>query len=53
MTPPHHYVDLTPNERQEVLRRLKKGPDIKREDLVEFANRVCREVLSKREKVQK
>ena len=45
--------NLTPDERQEVLRRLKRGPDLPREELVEFANRVRREVLAKREKEQK
>jgi hypothetical protein len=62
VTPSRQYVTLTADERQQVLRRLKHGPDLPREDLAEFARRVRREVLAARtekteeqpeEKVQK
>ena len=42
------YLTLTPSERQTVLRRLKHGPALPREDLAEFACRVRREVLAAR-----
>jgi hypothetical protein len=42
------YLTLIPTERQQVLRRLKHGPDLPREDLAEFACRVRREVLAER-----
>jgi len=43
-------MTLTPTERQEILRRLKHGPALPREDLAKYANKVRREVLNKREK---
>lgn len=41
-------TDLTPAERQEVLRRLKHGPVLVREELAKFANQVREDVLKKR-----
>ena len=41
---------LTPEERQAILRKLKHGPVTTRDALVEYANKVCQEVLSKRVK---
>ena len=48
MTPSRQYVTLTAAERQRVLRRLKHGPALPREDLAEFACRIRREVLAGR-----
>ena len=44
---------LTPAERQQILRRLKRGPELPREELAEFMNRLRREVLSKRAEKEK
>ena len=46
-------MTLTPTERQTILRRLKYGPALPREELAEYANKLKRDVLNKREKVQK
>ena len=45
--------DLTPAKRQLVLRRLKHGPVLSREELALYAEKVRREVLAEREKVSK
>jgi hypothetical protein len=45
----HEYLDLTPAERQEVLRRLKRGPALPRERTAEYACQVRLDVLRKRE----
>jgi hypothetical protein len=45
-------VTLTPTERQAILRRLKYGPALPREELAEYANKLRREVLNKRKKAQ-
>jgi hypothetical protein len=45
-------LTLTPAERQQILRRLKRGPAVGREDLVRYAEQVRREVVGKREKGQ-
>ncbi len=39
---------LTPEERQEILRRLKHGPSLGREALAKFAQQVRQDVLNKR-----
>lgn len=44
--------ELTPAERQEILRRLKHGPVMDREALAEYAKKVKMEVLKKREGVK-
>jgi tellurite resistance protein len=46
-------ADLTPAERQQILRRLKHGPALDRETLAEYANKLKEMVLSNRKKVQK
>ena len=46
----HH--DFTPAERQEILRRLKHGPALPREELAEYASKVRQEVLAKRKVIQ-
>lgn len=43
-------LKLTPTERQQILRRLKYGPALPREELAEYANKLKRDVLNKREK---
>ena len=53
VTPSSPTSDLTPNERQQILRRLKRGPVLSREALAQYAGDLRREVLKKREKVQK
>ena len=40
--------DLTPSERQHILRRLKHGPVLDRAALAEYAKRVRQEVVAKR-----
>ena len=47
-----NHNDLTPEERQAILRRLKRGPVTTREALVEYANKVRQDVLSKRKASQ-
>ena len=42
--------DLTPTERQQILRRLKRGPVLSREALAQYAGDLRREALRKREK---
>jgi hypothetical protein len=44
-----HGRTLTPAERQIVLRRLKYGPALSREELADYAAKVSREVVAKRE----
>lgn len=44
-----HGRTLTPAERQIVLRRLKFGPALPREELAEYAAKVSREVVVERE----
>ncbi len=46
----HHLPgsDLTPAERQQILRRLKHGPALPKAELTEYANRLRREVLAAR-----
>jgi hypothetical protein len=44
---------LTPAERQEILRRLKHGPTLSREELAGYVNRLKLGVLNKREEVKK
>lgn len=39
---------LTPTERQEILRRLKHGPTLPKDELVKYANKLRREVLARR-----
>ena len=46
-------ADLTPDERQEILRRLRHGPQLPREELAAYARKVRSEVVSQREKVQR
>ena len=41
-------MTLTPTERQEVLRRLKHGPALPKDELVKYANKLRREVLARR-----
>jgi hypothetical protein len=41
---------LTPSQRQQILRRLKYGPVLSRDELAGYANRVRQQVLSKRKK---
>ena len=41
-------TSLTPTERQEILRKLKHGPALPKTELVEYANKLRREVLAKR-----
>ena len=50
---PSSASDLTPTDRQQILRRLKRGPVLSREALAQYAGGLRREVLNKREKVQK
>jgi hypothetical protein len=50
---PHTCHSLTPTERQQILRRLKYGPALPREELAEYANKLKRDVLDKREGVKK
>lgn len=50
MSERRHYLDLTPSERQEVLRRLKRAPAMAKEELGEYACKVRLAVLAKREK---
>jgi len=45
-------MTLTPTERQQILRRLKRGPAVAKADLAGYAEKVKREVLSKRKKEQ-
>jgi len=45
-------TNLTPAERQELLRRLKHGPALSREALAEYANKLKEKTLAKRKKVQ-
>lgn len=40
---------LTPTERQIVLRRLKFGPALPREELADYAAKVSREIIAQRE----
>jgi hypothetical protein len=44
---------LTPIERQQILRRLKHGPALGREELAEYAKRLKWDVIGKRKQVQK
>ena len=53
MSERRHYLDLTPSERQEVLRRLKRAPAMAKEELGEYACKVRLAVLAKREKTKK
>lgn len=46
-------VNLTPAERQEILRKLKRGPVLSKAELAEYANKLRRDVLSKRKGVAK
>jgi len=46
----HELFGLTPNERQEILRRLKHGPVLGREALAKYANKLRREILARRKK---
>lgn len=48
----HTHHDLTPAERQEVLRRLKHGPALPKAELGAYANRLRREVIEKRKQVE-
>ena len=45
-------ADLTPTERQQILRRLKHGPVLPKAELAEYANKLREEVLKKRKQVQ-
>jgi hypothetical protein len=42
---------LTPTERQEILRRLKHGPALPKAEMAEYANKLRREILARREQV--
>jgi hypothetical protein len=44
-------LNLTPKERQHILRRLKHGPALSREELAEYAKRMAVGVIRQREKV--
>ena len=44
--------DLTPAERQEILRRLKHGPALPKAELAEYANKLRREALVRRKQVE-
>ena len=44
----HNHHDLTPAERQQILRRLKHGPVLPKAELAEYVNRLKEEVLRKR-----
>ena len=46
LTKSNHH-DLTPAERQQILRRLKHGPKLGREALAEYAQKVQADVLKK------
>jgi len=48
----HNHHDLTPTERQEILRRLKHGPALPKAEMAGYANRLRLEVLSKRKASQ-
>jgi hypothetical protein len=43
---------LTAKERQEILRRLKRGPALPKAELIKYANKLRREVLAKRKQVE-
>jgi hypothetical protein len=45
----HTRHSLTPAERQIVLRRLKFGPALPREELAEYVAKVSQEVIAERE----
>jgi hypothetical protein len=45
-----HGRTLTPAERQIVLRRLKFGPVLSREELTEYTAKISREVIAERNK---
>ena len=42
-------VNLTPTERQTILRKLKRGPVLDRQALADYANKLKDQVLKKRE----
>jgi len=44
------FAQLTPTERQYILRRLKRGPALPKRELVEYAEKVRQEVMAKRKK---
>ena len=45
-------AQLTPAERQTLLRKLKHGPALDREDLARYAQKLQDEILKKRENAQ-
>ena len=47
-----HGRELTPSERQQILRRLKHGPSLDRQALADYAVKVKDQVVKKRENAQ-
>jgi len=52
VTTPDSLARLTPTERQEILRRLKYGPNLSKAELAEYANKLKTKILKKRKAQQ-